>query len=397
MVLYAGDSQRVQVFNFDRFDFVEQWNVRFDSSLIGRTILINVSPHDENGNKGPVTIDNIGAIFDPWGGIDNFFNPAIKQSILWNFYGATKVTLGPGGGIRFPGSILIPDGDLDMRWPSQDGRTIVKGNVIHNARGSLFPNYEFDPPHPLPLPPTLPVVRFCISPTPPPSPQGPPATPIDPTPAPVPSPWVPFLPPVCLAEGQVCYRTTDGETENRFNSCCKEPNGVVSMVCRGGPWDAVCTRVPGNDASNRLPQFDPKGSDWGLTDTSRTGSTRDSCPNAANLGPLLSKSTGFTETFPLLLPTDAIARGRESEIAFLVGGNYVAPFAAEIEGKIVVLGDFKIGALGTNSLGMFFVVIFACLVNLIRLSLLTENLLSHYVFCRLNSVKYSDTYLIRIG
>jgi len=163
MIMYAGDSQRVQVFTFDRFDLVDLWNIRLDSSLIGRTILINVFPYDINGNKGPVRITNIGAFYDPWGGSDLYFSPAIKESLLWNFYGATKMTLGPGGGIRLPGSILIPDGDLDMLWQGQDGRTIVKGNVLHNSRGSVFANYEFDPPFPLPLPPTLPVVRNCAT------------------------------------------------------------------------------------------------------------------------------------------------------------------------------------------------------------------------------------------
>jgi len=195
--------------------------------------------------------------------------------------------------------------------------------------------------------PSSPIVpdRFLMEPT---------EAPVEPTPAPTPPPvvvtlWTEFRPPTCLAEGQQCYRTTNGETENRFNTCCKR-NGLVTMTCQGGPWDAVCTRVSGS-TSDRLPRLDPKGNNWGLIDVSRAGSAKDSCPNAANLGPLLSKSTGFTSVFPPVTSTDLKSRGRESEIAFFVGGNYVAEVASDIEGNIVVLGDFINGAKGLQALG----------------------------------------------
>jgi choice-of-anchor A domain-containing protein len=42
--------------------------------------------------------------------------------------------------------------------------------------------------------------------------------------------------------------------------------------------------------------------------------------------------------------------GRDDAIAFFVGGNYYGKLGAEIEGKIVALGDFKIGPNGPNSL-----------------------------------------------
>jgi len=45
--------------------------------------------------------------------------------------------------------------------------------------------------------------------------------------------------------------------------------------------------------------------------------------------------------------------GRESQVSLLVGGNYDGPLASEIEGRIVCLGDFKIGEKGLNSLGKF--------------------------------------------
>jgi hypothetical protein len=164
-----------------------------------------------------------------------------------------------------------------------------------------------------------------------------------------------FKPPVCIAQGQRCYRTNSNETENRFNNCCTDSNGSVSMTCSGGIWNSVCTRCSGNNCSNKLPRFDPKGvqgQDWGIVEVSKAGSSQDSCTAAANLGPSLSKSTGYNNTFPLLGSTNINNPvGRESQVGFLVGGNYFAPLAAEIEGNIVVLGDFKIGPLGTNSLG----------------------------------------------
>ena len=78
-----------------------------------------------------------------------------------------------------------------------------------------------------------------------------------------------------------------------------------------------------------------------------------SCPvGTDNLGPLLSASD-YTGEFGLLgVTTDLLTPvGRESQLSLLVGGNYDGPLAAEIEGRIVVLGDFKIGQHGVNSLG----------------------------------------------
>jgi len=132
----------------------------FDDSLIGKTILFNVAAVDENGGK-TVSIDNIGGTHDPWGGGDTrtgngkTFRPAMYASILWNFHEATEVTLGPGSGFQFPGSILIPEGNLNMFLPGHNGRLIVGGNVNHYRQGSEFHNYKFNPPVPLPLPPDL--------------------------------------------------------------------------------------------------------------------------------------------------------------------------------------------------------------------------------------------------
>ena len=115
--------------------------------------------------------------------------------------------------------------------------------------------------------------------------------------------------------------------------------------------------VPYWAGANQLHQLDLKGVDMNdgeLVELSRAGNGYEDCLEAANLGPSLSKSRGFHYPFPLLGSRDLNSpHGRESEIGFLVGGNYFAPVAGEIEGNIVVLGDFKIGSLGTNSLGTF--------------------------------------------
>lgn len=77
------------------------------------------------------------------------------------------------------------------------------------------------------------------------------------------------------------------------------------------------------------------------------------CPvGPDNLGPMLSASdySGYfstlNEPFNYLDPL-----GRESQVALLIGGNYDGPLAAEIEGRIVVLGDFNIGHHGVSSIG----------------------------------------------
>jgi hypothetical protein len=73
-----------------------------------------------------------------------------------------------------------------------------------------------------------------------------------------------------------------------------------------------------------------------------------------NLGTTASASD-YTGVFPLLADTINVSilnpTGRESQVSLLVGGTYQGPLAAEIEGRIVVLGDFLIGERGVNSLG----------------------------------------------
>jgi choice-of-anchor A domain-containing protein len=206
LVFSAGDDNCIQVFHADRFDLygIQGIEVEFDSSLEGKTILINVaSTLNSDTGKREVHIDNWGKMLDTSGGYDRSFKSSTKASILWNFYDAEVVTLGPEAGAQFPGTILIPKGDLFFFWPGQDGRTIVGGDVWHEDDGSEFHNYEFDPPCALPLPPNMEVPNECLpetsSPTsapiqPTPAPVQPTPAPVQPTPAPVQPTPAPFQP-----------------------------------------------------------------------------------------------------------------------------------------------------------------------------------------------------------
>jgi choice-of-anchor A domain-containing protein len=151
LIFAAGDDRCLQVFHADRFDLygLNGINVEFDPSLAGKTILINVaSTYNSKSGKKEVLLDNWGKMYDTSGKEQNDrdFQSSTKASILWNFYDADVVTMGPGGGVQFPGSILIPNGDLYFYWPGHGGRLIVGGDVWHDRYGSEFHNYEFDPP-----------------------------------------------------------------------------------------------------------------------------------------------------------------------------------------------------------------------------------------------------------
>ena len=165
IVFSAGDDNCLQVFHVDRFDLYggNTPDVEFDSSLDGKTILINVaSTYSTASAKKEVSIPSWGKVIDPSGNDNKDILSPFKSSLLWNFYDAEKVTLGGvSGGPQFPGSLLIPNGDLDFRWPGSDGRVIVGGDVWHQSTGSEFHNYEFDPPCALPLPPDLDMPGEC--------------------------------------------------------------------------------------------------------------------------------------------------------------------------------------------------------------------------------------------
>jgi choice-of-anchor A domain-containing protein len=198
--LKAVDDNCVQVFLLEHshLETLQQesgGDFYFNSNLRDKTVLINVSPYDAAGTlKSEVVVNGISLMYDPDGQSDFNFSPAFKASLLWNFYRAPRVVLGPNGNLQMPGSILIPWGDLEMNWVGQDGRTIVYGDVLHNRTGSEFHNYPFDPPCPLPLDPQVPLPEDCGEeeipepPTPKPTPTptaGPTASPTaKPTPAP---------------------------------------------------------------------------------------------------------------------------------------------------------------------------------------------------------------------
>jgi hypothetical protein len=96
----------------------------------------------------------------------------------------------------------------------------------------------------------------------------------------------------------------------------------------------------------------PLGDVIAYTPLEGAGSEHDSCPEAMNLGPMLSASTDYQEDFPTLGDSVNLANpiGRDDSVAFFVKGTYTSVVAAEIEGKIVVLGDFIVEKDGVNSL-----------------------------------------------
>jgi hypothetical protein len=97
---------------------------------------------------------------------------------------------------------------------------------------------------------------------------------------------------------------------------------------------------------------DPLGDDYIYIPLDDAGSDYDSCPEAMNLGPMLSSSTHYQADFPTI--NDDVNQdnpiGRDDSIGFFVKGTYTSKLAAEIEGKIVVLGDFIVEPAGVNSL-----------------------------------------------
>jgi choice-of-anchor A domain-containing protein len=140
----GNNDDCIQVFKLSQIALAKPAKMILHPSLVGKTILINV----ELAPDGTVTIDKLTNVIDTVGTSGLSFESTTKASMLWNFAGATTVTLGTsqGGGIVFPGTVLVPNGNLNMLLPGQDGRTIVYGNVYHNAPGSQFHNYDFDPP-----------------------------------------------------------------------------------------------------------------------------------------------------------------------------------------------------------------------------------------------------------
>ena len=292
VTLENGDDDCVQVFFFPQVALSTPAELIISPRLAGKTILINV----ELDSQGNVVIDNFINSIDTEGTSGNYFTSATKAAMLWNFGRASTVTLGASdGGTVFPGSILIPHGDLRMLLPGQDGRAIVFGDVYHNAWGSEFHNYEFDPP-----------CALCRR-------NLPNST---------------FVPRTTLAPG------------SPTRSPSSSPSTKPSISAAPSAQPSSSSDEP--TATRSQPSNPPFVS-------------RSSCPSTfRDLGPELSASD-YTGTFPRLV--DAIdvmnPKGRESQVSLLVGGTYDGPLAAEIEGRIVVLGDFWIGENGVSSLGTY--------------------------------------------
>ena len=152
-VFSAGDGECIQVFHLTDELTNQDYgiDIKFDSSLEGKTIIINVKAD----SGGEVLIQRVGSFYDSEGGgsSSHQFNPDFTASILWNFYDAKHVTLGTGVDFgQYQGTILVPNGDLTVRVPGTNGRVIVGGDVTQDFSGGEFHNYEFDPVCPLPLP-----------------------------------------------------------------------------------------------------------------------------------------------------------------------------------------------------------------------------------------------------
>ena len=140
MIFSAGpDDDCLQVFSLTMQELHSvTWgsDVYFDSSLDGKTILINVQPEAD----GTSYLRYIGRFFDTQNQEGFNFDSGLKARILWNFAGSSLVTVGPENGAQLPGSILVPDGDLHFQWPGQ-----VRHNVYQSIDSSKYRSYT----HPL--------------------------------------------------------------------------------------------------------------------------------------------------------------------------------------------------------------------------------------------------------
>jgi len=164
----AGDGKGVQVFHVKATDLTKSYgrHVKFHQNLVQRTILINV----EADSNGKAHIQNLADFFDTAGKHGFFFSSALVSQILWNFYDATEVIVGCGstGVGEWRGSILVPTRSSSMEFcmPGHSGRIIVNGNLVQDREGSEFHNYDFDPPIPLPIPPSYSDCDDILTPSP---------------------------------------------------------------------------------------------------------------------------------------------------------------------------------------------------------------------------------------
>ena len=146
----------------------------------------------------------------------------------------------------------------------------------------------------------------------------------------------------CYDQWQQCYKITAEELTNPYGGCCD------GLYCTGSSiWYASCQPIP----SGYVMPPNPLGDITEYITEDCAGSEYDTCPEAMNLGSELSASTDYQGEFPTLEdPVDLANPYRDDSIAFLIKGTYTSQQAAEIEGKIVVLGDFIVKPDGVNSL-----------------------------------------------
>lgn len=159
----AGDDEDIQVFLINGTDlsFFVGRHVKFDPSLIDKSILINVKA-DENGL---VHVKNLANFFDTNNNGGFAFSSALLSQILWNFFDADEVKLGCESSAvgQWRGSVMVPkpNSRFEFCMPGQSGRTIVNGDLVQNRNGSEFHNFDYDPPRRLPCPP-LPDARRSL-------------------------------------------------------------------------------------------------------------------------------------------------------------------------------------------------------------------------------------------
>jgi choice-of-anchor A domain-containing protein len=170
-VFEAGNDDCLQVFHLSNDEFSTlPWgiNVKFDQSLDGKTVLINIAAD----SQGTATVQNLANFFDPYGNGHFEFDSDFTANVMWNFYDANHVDLGAGadGNGEFQGTLLVPNGSLTMNFAGHSGRVIVGGDLTQDKAGNELHSYEYDPVCPLPLPP-------CVEATPSPTTKNPTAEP----------------------------------------------------------------------------------------------------------------------------------------------------------------------------------------------------------------------------
>ena len=145
----------------------------------------------------------------------------------------------------------------------------------------------------------------------------------------------------CKASGETCYKVTPDQLSNPYSECC---DGL--MCSTNSIWTApTCKSIPSN--FDYFP--DPRGTVDEYVRRTCSGTEHDNCPEALDFGASLSAADVFQGDFPSV-QTLANPAGIDNSIAFFVTGDFTSQSGAEIEGKIVVLGDFKVESDGVNSL-----------------------------------------------